>query len=57
MFLVYINNLNEDLKETPILFADDTSLFTVVNDPNVTADDINHDLERINCVPTDGGCP
>ena len=29
------------------LFADDTSLFTVVQEPNTAAEDINHDLELI----------
>ena len=29
------------------LFADDTSLFTVVRDPNAAANDMNHDLELI----------
>ena len=29
------------------LFADDTSLFTVVQKPNTAANDMNHDLELI----------
>ena len=29
------------------LFADDTSLFTVVEDPNTSANDVNHDLDLI----------
>ena len=29
------------------LFADDTSLFTIVQDPNTAAIDMNHDLELI----------
>lgn len=29
------------------LFADDTSLFTVVQDPNLAASDMNHDLNQI----------
>ena len=46
-FLVYINDLTRDLKCSVKLFADDTSLFTVVEDPNTAANDMNHDLELI----------
>ena len=46
-FLVYINDLTADLKCNVKLFADDTSLFTVVEDSNTSADDMNHDLELI----------
>ena len=44
-FLVYINDLTENLKCNVKLFADDTSLFTVVQNPNTAANDMNHDLE------------
>ena len=46
-FLVYINDLATDLKCNVKLFADDTSLFTVVEDPNTAANNMNHDLELI----------
>ena len=46
-FLVYINDLTEDLRCNVKLFADDTSLFTVVQDSNSAANDMNHDLELI----------
>ena len=46
-FLVYINDLTVDLKCNVKLFADDTSLFTVVQEPNAAAEDMNHDLELI----------
>ena len=46
-FLVYINDLTVDLKCKVKLFADDTSLFTIVQDPNTAACDMNHDLELI----------
>ena len=46
-FLVYINDLTTDLKCNVKLFADDTSLFTVVQEPNAAAEDMNHDLELI----------
>ena len=47
MFLVYINDLTENLKCSVKLFADDTSLFTIVKDPKAAADYMNHDLNLI----------
>ena len=46
-FLIYINDLSENLKSIVKLFADDTSLFHVVKDPNTSAETLNHDLTRI----------
>ena len=46
-FLVYINDLAVGLKCNVKLFADDTSLFTVVKEPITAANDLNHDLELI----------
>ena len=40
LFLIYINDLSDGLKSECKVFADDTSLFSVVND-------INEDLEKI----------
>ena len=47
-FLIYINDLIDGQKCNLKLFANDTSIFTVVQDPNATADNINHDLQLIN---------
>ena len=44
---MYINDLTENLKCNVKLFADDTSLFTVVQNSNTAANDMNHDLELI----------
>ena len=46
-FLIYINDLSENLKSTVKLFADDTSIFHVVKDSNTSAEILNHDLTRI----------
>ena len=46
-FLIYINDLSENLKSTVKPFADDTSLFYVLKDPNTSAEISNHDLTRI----------
>ena len=42
-----VNDLTENLKCNIKLFADDTSLFTVVENSNAAANDMNHDLELI----------
>ena len=47
-FLIYINDLSDNLKTNPKLFADDTSLFSIVHDLNVSANDLNPDLKKIN---------
>ena len=44
----YINDLTDGLKCNVQLFADDTSILTVVYDPNAAAVDLNHDLSLIN---------
>ena len=47
LFLVYINDLLNELKSNVKLFADDTSLFTIVKDKNESANIINNDLFQI----------
>ena len=47
LFLIYINDLYDGLKSECKLFADDTSLFSVVHDINASASDLNEDLEKI----------
>ena len=47
LFLIYINDLPEGLKSSVKLFADDTSLFSTVYDPNMSADTLDKDLEKI----------
>ena len=46
-FLVYINDLSDGLTANPKLFADDTSLFSVIDNINSTANDLNCDLMKI----------
>ena len=40
LFLIYINDLSNDIKIKCKLFADDTSLFSVVHDPTTQAQEI-----------------
>ena len=37
LFLVYINDLEDGIKSSVIFFADDTSLFSIVRDPLISA--------------------
>ena len=46
-FLVYINDLVENVDSDVKMFADDTSLFSVVYDEATTAQQLNRDLERV----------
>ena len=53
MLLIYINDLTEGLSSNAKLFADDTSLLSVVHDIQTSANNLindlnlNKDLERI----------
>ena len=46
-FLIYINDLSDDLASNPKLFADDTSLFSVVHNSLSSSTDLNNDLVKI----------
>ena len=48
LFLVYINDLPNGLKSNPKLFADDTSMFSVIHDVNSSQIDLNEGLDKIN---------
>ena len=48
LFLFYINDLSDGLKSNPKLFADDTSLFSVIHNVNSSQIDLNEDLDKIN---------
>ena len=45
--MIYVNDLLDGLKSKCKLFADDTSLFSVVHDISTSASDINNDLKLI----------
>ena len=46
-FLIYINDLPDGLKSNVKLFADDTSLFSVVKNKEESASDLTNDLDMI----------
>ena len=48
LFLIYINDITEDLQCDSFLYADDTSLLEVVEDIYISAERLNNDLQCIN---------
>ena len=47
LFLIYINDLERNIKSNIKFFADDIMLFSLVKDPDISALDLNHDLDII----------
>ena len=47
LFFIYINDLLNDIKSKCKLFADNASLFSIFHDIDTSANDLNHDLEKI----------
>ena len=46
LFLIYINDLPENLQSTVKLFADDKSLFSTMYEPNISASQLESDLKK-----------
>ena len=46
-FLIYINDLSNDIISSVKLFADDTSLFPIIHDAKKTAYELNKDLQKM----------
>ena len=47
-FLIYINDLPDNLTSTLKLFTDDTSLFSTVTNPSAQGNQFNDDVHNIN---------
>ena len=47
LFLVYINDIVCDINSTIRLFADDTSLYIIVENPITAANILNNDLDKV----------
>ena len=45
-FLIYMNDLSKNLPSITKLFADDTSIFSVVHDVDLSAKQLNNDLKK-----------
>ena len=47
LFLIYINDIVENINSSIRLFADDTCLYIIVDDPTDAAITLNSDLSKI----------
>ena len=47
LFLIYMNDITDDIESDILIFADDTSLFVTGTDPAETAEILNRDLQKI----------
>ena len=47
VLLIYKNDLTKAISSTNKLFADDTSIFSIVNDIDVSENELNSDLRKI----------
>ena len=47
LFLIYMNDITDDIESDILIFADDTSLFATGTDPAETAEILNRDLQKI----------
>ena len=47
LLLIYINDLSDNLASNPKLFADDTSLFSVIKNVDASNIHLNNDLKKI----------
>jgi hypothetical protein len=52
LFIVFINDILTDINSTIKLFADDTSLYLIVDDPQETAYILNDDLVKLHAWST-----
>jgi hypothetical protein len=47
IFKIFINDIVIDIQSTIKLFADDTSLYLIIDNPKTTTDILNRDLDKI----------
>ena len=47
LFLIYVNDIVEDIESIIKLFADDTSMYICLENPNIGAEIINGDLHKM----------
>jgi hypothetical protein len=52
LFIVFINDILTDINSTIKLFADDTSLYLIADDPQETAQTLNDDLVKLHAWST-----
>ena len=47
LFIIYMNDIVDNIESDILIFADDTSLISSGTDPSITSLQLNRDLERI----------
>ena len=47
LFFIYINDITENLQSDCLLYADDTSIFDIVDSPTMSSMKLNNDLISI----------
>ena len=47
LFLIYMNDITDDIERDILIFADDTCLYASGSDPSETAEILNRDLQKI----------
>ena len=47
LFLIYVNDLSDDLTTNVKLFTDDNSFFSIVHNKNTSTTNLNNDLNKI----------
>ena len=47
LFLIYINDITDDLASLPLIYADDTTPLEIVDEPAISAGRLNSDLNKI----------
>ena len=47
LFLIYINDLSDDITTNVKLFVDETSPFSIVHNMNTSTTNLNNDLNKI----------
>ena len=47
LFLIYISDITDDFASLPLIYADDTTMFEIVDELAVSAGRLNSDLNKI----------
>ena len=47
LFLIYVNDITDDLTSLPLIYADDATLLEIVEDTALSAGHLNSDLNKI----------
>ena len=48
IFLIYTNDLEKNIKFNKMFYTDETMLFSIIHDPVISANELNHDSRVIN---------